>query len=156
MQRTQTAHHSVPFKDIEISCIRLTGKCQKHSEESQEGCIRPGHLQLCVWKCWEIRVKWQTSRERWVCERWGGSLGEYWLLVRGERGRDCTSDKRLNPTNREGFQGAGRCWGFNFDLINLLCSYNHLLSKCQGLLGSVSSVTEEQTYRPHYRNYTTG
>ena len=30
------------------SCIRLTRKCKKHSDKRQEGCIRPGHLQLCV------------------------------------------------------------------------------------------------------------
>lgn len=37
--------HSVPLQQYPW----LTGKCKKHSEESQEGCIRPGHLYLCVW-----------------------------------------------------------------------------------------------------------
>lgn len=38
-----------PSNWYKFSCMRLTGKCKKHSEESQEGCICPGHLQLWVW-----------------------------------------------------------------------------------------------------------
>lgn len=40
----QPTNKTIFFGKKSHSCIILTWKCKKHSEESQEGCIRPGHL----------------------------------------------------------------------------------------------------------------
>lgn len=71
-----------------FSCIRLTGKCHKHSDEGQQGCIRPGHLQLCVWICGEKWVMWQTTMR-----------GGFWRSGEGAwRNIDCWTEEREGVT----------------------------------------------------------
>lgn len=109
---TSSYNHSAYSKKQRFSCIRLTGKYKNHSEESQQDCICPGHLLLCLdcREMWLLLVK--TRRERCMQGLRGG-VGVF-------RNIDCLSEvrkgvttlyKKLEPRNcRENFQVTWRCW----------------------------------------------
>lgn len=119
----QPTNKTIFFGKKSHYCIILTWKCKKHSEESQEGCIRPGHLlnseklRLCEW--WR-RAGGREGSKTYV--RGGmGRLGRYRLLLSAGREWSCRSDKGLKPTNMpEGFQVTRRCRGFHFSSANML------------------------------------